>query len=501
VNVDQFYGIEIIEFPVRIAETALWLMDHQMNVIATERFGKYFVRLPLQKSAKIVHDNALRIDWNDVLPKKKCSYILGNPPFVGAKYQDAVQKEDAKLVLGKIPHAGLLDYVTCWYFTAAEYIQQTNIQVGFVSTNSITQGEQVGVLWSELFKRGIKINFAYTTFVWTSEAKGKAHVHCVIIGFSLDERPKKQLFDEEKGKITVRDVQNISPYLIDAPNILITNRSSPLCDVPVMYFGNQPIDGGHLILEPEERAELLRVCPGAKPFIRPYIGAYEFINGAERYCLWLKGASTAVIRSLPEIKVRVDAVRKFRLESKRLGTQELAKTASQFAFVSHPETSYLLIPAVSSEHRDYIPMGFLSARTIASNAALIVPKATLFHFGVLTSTMHMDWMRQVCGRLESRYRYSAQIVYNNFPWIEPTDSQRKKVENAAQAVLNIRKIHSDSTLADLYATGFMPKDLSKAHRELDKAVDRCYRSKPFANEQERLEFLFGLYEKLTAAGK
>jgi hypothetical protein len=476
-------------------------MDHQMNMLASERFGRYYVRLPLKKSAKIVHGNALRIDWNDVLSKKKCSYILGNPPFVGGKYQDAVQKEDAKLVFGKTPKAGLLDYVACWYFKAAEYIEKTNILAGFVSTNSITQGEQVGVLWSELFKRGIKINFAYTTFAWTSEARGKANVHCVIVGFLIGDRPKKQLFEEEKGKITVRDVQNISPYLIDAPSILIANRSKPLCDVPEMYFGNQPIDGGHLILEPEEKAELLRVCPNAKPFIRPYIGSHEFINGIERYCLWLQDASAAVIRSLPEIKARVDAVRKFRLESKRPATQELAKTASQFAFISHPETSYLLIPAVSSEHRDYIPMGFMPARTIASNATLIVPKATLFHFGVLTSTMHMDWMRQVCGRLESRYRYSAQIVYNNFPWPEPSDSQRKKVENAAQAVLSVRKIHSDSTLAYLYATGFMPQDLSKAHRELDKAVDRCYRSKPFANEQERLEFLFGLYEKLTASGK
>ncbi|MCL2305810.1 MAG: N-6 DNA methylase [Planctomycetaceae bacterium] len=497
VDVDQFYGIEIVEFPVRIAETALWIMDHQMNVEASKRFGRYVVRLPLQKSAKIVHGNALRIDWNEVIPKEKCSYILGNPPYVGAKYQDAVQKEDVKLVFGKTSNAGLLDYVSCWYFKAAEYIQNTTIQVAFVSTNSITQGEQVGILGAELFRQGVKINFAYAAFVWTSEGSGKAHVHCVIIGFSLKNKPVKQIFEGEKEKITARDVRNINLYLVDAPDVLITNRSKPICAVPVINFGNQPIDGGHLILKPDERTELLRVCPEARGFIRPYVGAYEFINNIKRYCLWLKEAETSVIRSLPEIKARVEAVKKFRLESKRAATRELAKTASEFAFISHPESKYLLIPSVSSEHRDYIPMGFMPARTIASNLCLIVPGASLYHFGVLTSTMHMDWMRRVCGRLESRYRYSAKIVYNNFPWPKPTETQLKKVEEAAQTVLNTRKIHSESTLANLYAIGFMPTDLAKAHRELDHAVDRCYRSKPFKSEQERLEFLFELYETLT----
>ncbi len=497
VDVDQFYGIEIVEFPVRIAETALWLMDHQMNVLASEKFGQYYVRLPLKKSAKIVHGNALRIDWNDVLPKKNCSYILGNPPFVGAKFQESEQKDDVKHVFGKLSNVGLLDYVSCWYFKAAEYIEGTPIQVGFVSTNSISQGEQVGVLWTELFKQGVKINFCHTTFVWSSEARGKAHVHCVIVGFSLEDAPKKLIFEEEKEKITAREVRNINPYLIDAPNVLIANRSKPLCDVPEICFGNQPIDGGHLLLEPDEKKELLRVCPDARPFVRPYIGAYEFINGVERFCLWLKGADTSVIRSLPEVKARVDAVRKFRLESKRAATRELAKTASEFAFVSHPETPYLLIPSVSSERRESIPMGFMPAETIASNLCLIVPGANLYHFGILTSTMHMDWMRRVCGRLESRYRYSAQVVYNNFPWPDATEAHKKKVEEKAQAVLDARKLYPGSTPADLYARGLMPKVLAKAHRELDRAVEKCYRAKPFRDDRDRLAFLFEFYEKLT----
>ncbi len=501
VDVDQFYGIEIVEFPVRIAETALWLMDHQMNVLASERFSQYYVRLPLQKSAKIVHGNALRIDWNDVLPKEKCSYILGNPPFVGGKYQNSEQRKDVKSVLSKIPGGGLLDYVCCWYIRAAEYIQETKIPVGLVSTNSITQGEQVGALWSLLFQRGIKINFGYTTFIWANEGRGMAHVHSVIIGFSMTDAQRKFIFEEQDGKITAREVRNINPYLIDAPNVLIANRSRPLCDVPEICFGNQSIDGGYLLLEPDEKKELLKACPDAKPFVRRYVGAYEFINDVERFCLWLKGADTSVIRSLPEVKARVDAVRKFRLESKRAATRELAKTATEFAFVSHPDKPYLLIPSVSSERREYIPMGFMPAKTIASNLCLIIPGASLYHFGILTSAMHMDWMRRVCGRLESRYRYSAKLVYNNFPWPDTTEVHKKKVEEKAQAVLDARELCPGSTPADLYAQGFMPKVLAKAHRELDKAVEKCYRAKPFRDDRERLAFLFELYEKLTSEGR
>jgi len=498
VDVDQFYGIEIVEFPVRIAETALWLMDHQMNVLASERFGRYYVRLPLTKSAKIVHGNALRMDWNDVLPKKKCSYILGNPPFVGAKYQDAVQKEDARLIFGKTPNAGLLDYVACWYFKAAEYIQKTKILVGFVSTNSITQGEQVGVLWTELFKRKMSINFAYTRFKWTSESRGKAHVHCVIIGFSHENSTIKWIYGDEKGKLTVKKAKNINPHLMDAPNILITNRSKPLCDVPEMGIGNKPIDDGNYLFTNEEKKEFLKVEPAAAPYFRRWLGAAEFINGWHRWCLWLGDCPPEELRQMKECIKRIEAVRQFRLASKSAPTRVLANRPTRFHVENMPTGTYILIPRVSSERRVYIPIGFVKKHTISSDATLILRNATRFHFGVLTSMMHMEWMRQICGRLEIDYRYSAKLVYNNFPWPEPTETQRKRVEDAAQAVLDARAEFANSSLADLYDPNTMPASLSKAHRELDKAVDRCYRSKPFADEQERLEFLFEMYEKMVA---
>ena len=501
VDVDQFYGIEIVEFPVRIAETALWLMDHQMNVLTSERFGRYYVRLPLNKSAKIVHDNALRIDWNDVLPKKKCSYILGNPPFVGAKYQDAEQKKEAGIVLSNIPNAGLLDYVACWYIKAAEYIKQTKIQAGFVSTNSIAQGEQTGVLWSELFKRGVKINFAYPTFIWSSEARGKAHVHCVIVGFALNDNPTKRLFEEEKEKITAREVRNISPYLIDAPNVWIVNRSKPICDVPKIGMGNQPIDDGNYLFTDKEKKEFLKREPAAAPYFRRWLGAAEFINGWHRWCLWLGDCPLEELRQMKECIKRVEAVRKFRLSRKSVPTRELVNRPTRFNHENMPSKRFLVIPSVSSERRKFIPMGFVPPKTIISNLCLIVPGASLFHFGVLTSTMHMDWVRRVCGRLKSDYRYSAKLVYNNFPWPEPTETQRKRVKDAAQAVLDARAEFANSSLADLYDPNTMPASLSKAHRELDKAVDHCYRSKPFGNEQERLEFLFDMYEKLTTRGQ
>ncbi|MCL2347166.1 MAG: hypothetical protein FWC50_02775 [Planctomycetaceae bacterium] len=498
VDVDQFYGIEIIEFPVRIAETALWLTDHQMNVRATERFGKYFVRLPLQKSAKIVHDNALRIDWNAVLPKNKCSYILGNPPFVGKQFQTPEQKDDMALVLQDMKKVGILDYVVCWYFKAAEYIQNTLIQVGFVSTNSIAQGEQVGVLWSELFQRGIKINFGYTTFVWSNEAKGKAHVHCVIIGFSVCDKLEKRIFAEQEGKMTARSVQKINPYLIEGNDIALSSRSKPICPVPEIVFGSMPNDGGHLLFTNDEKKEFLRLEPGAKKWFRPFLGAEEFINGISRWCLWLVDIPPSELRALPEVMRRIELVKRHRLQSKRETTRKLAKTPSIFGEIRQPKGAYILIPGVSSERRPYIPIGFIKNQTVASNATLIFPHATLFHFGILTSAMHNDWMRRVCGRLESRYRYSAQVVYNNFPWpLDVSEIKKNKVVEKAQKVLDVRATYETSTLADLYDPLSMPRALNKAHRELDIAVDRCYRSKPFGSDQERLEFLFGLYEKLT----
>jgi len=499
IDVDQMYGIEIVEFPVRIAETALWLMDHQMNVLASERFGQYYLRLPLKKSAKIVHANALRIDWNDALPKNQCSYILSNPPFVGAKYQTAEQKTDSRLVFGKTSNAGLLDYVACWYIKAAEYISGTQIRVGFVSTNSIAQGEQAGVLWTEMFKRSARINFGYSTFVWTSEARGKAHVHCVIIGFSLFDTEKKLLFEEENGKIVVNEAGNINPWLIDAPDVLIINRSKPLCQSPEIGIGNKPIDGGNYLFTEEEKAEFLKLEPAAAVYFRKWLGADEFINGWNRWCLWLGDCPPEELRKLPECMKRVEAVRRLRLESKSAPTRNLANTPARFHVENMPSKQFLVIPSTSSEHRNYIPMGFITSKTIVSNACLIIQNATLFDFGVLTSAMHMDWTRRVCGRLESRYRYSAKLVYNNFPWPEAvSDANRKKVEEKAQAVLNVRASFPKSSLSDLYDPISMPAILVKAHRELDRAVDRCYRSAPFKTGKERLSFLFERHEKLTS---
>ncbi|MBN1395832.1 MAG: class I SAM-dependent DNA methyltransferase [Pirellulales bacterium] len=502
VDVDAFHGIEISEWPARIAEVAMWLMDHQMNLKLSEKLGQYFVRLPLRKSPKIVLGNALRLDWSEIIAPEQCNYILGNPPFVGGKYQSPAQRADMKIAAGDIKGHGLLDYVAGWYVKAAKYIQNTDIVVCFVSTNSITQGEQVGALWKHLFQRfGLKIHFAHRTFPWESEARGKAHVHVVVIGFAAYDAKKKRIFECHNGNPSASCVENVSPYLVDGPDRAVVNRQQPLCEVPQIHFGNQPIDGGHFLLDRKERAELLSKEPDAKKFVRQYIGAREFINGEKRWCLWLKDATPSELRSMPEIMRRIKAVKEFRLASKRPATRELAVVSTEFAFVSHPNKAYLLIPSVSSEKRRYIPMAFMSARVIASNLCLIIPGAKQFHFGVLSSAMHMAWVRQVGGRLESRYRYSNKLVYNNFPWPqEPTDKQREKAESAASNVLDIRKefLKNGATLADLYDPLAMPPKLSKAHAALDRAVDRCYRRQPFTSERQRVEFLFSLYDKLTS---
>jgi hypothetical protein len=500
VDVDQFYGIEIGEWPARIAEVALWLMDHQMNLKVSEAFGQLYQRLPLKKSPHIHCANALHADWKKILPPAQCSYVLGNPPFIGAKFQTDEQRADMDAIAGDVENHGLLDYVTGWYFKAADYIQGTRIVVGFVSTNSISQGEQVGTLWNYLFQHfKTKIHFAHRTFPWASEARGKAHVHVVIVGFAAFDAASKRIYDYETENVTVTPAKNISPYLCEGTDLAITNRSMPICDVPEIKFGNQPIDGGHLLLDAEAKAELLAKEPAAKKFIRPFLGAEEFLNGQERWCLWLQDASPDELRALPEVMKHIEAVREFRLSSKREATRELAAMPSRFAFVSHKEKNYLLIPSVSSERRNYVPMGFMSPKTIASNLCLIIPTAAQFHFGVLSSAMHMAWTRQVCGRLKSDYRYSNKLVYNNFPWPQSaTDKQRAAVEAKAQAVLDARQQFPAATLADLYDPLTMPPVLAKAHAELDRAVDLCYRPEKFDTDRQRVEFLFALYEKLTA---
>jgi very-short-patch-repair endonuclease len=693
-DVDQFHGIEIEEFPAQIAQVALWLVDHQMNLRVGEEFGMYFARIPLKTSPKIVHGNALTLDWNAVLPAERCSYVMGNPPFIGAKFMNEAQRADARAVFDGIHNAGLLDFVAAWYVKAARYLhslpspasgrgaggegrdtvaradrgghgdegigvmtrrppaplsadklsfarqlrqtqtdaetliwrmvrnralkdakfrrqhpvgryildfycpehrlaieldggqhngcerdaqrdawlaaqgisvlrfwnnqvlQETEnvlqaiwqvlpeaelspppplpparaawprpsppaplplageggrMRAAFVSTNSITQGEQVGALWGWLLAQGIKIHFAHRTFSWSNEARGKAAVHCVIVGFGLGEVAEKIIYEyaDIKGEPHALTAANINPYLVDAPDVVLTKRTKPISSCPEMKFGNQPIDGGFLLLSPEERALAVSSESMLQTYIRRYLGSEEFINGSERYCLWLENAPPELLRTSPFIRDRLRAVRDFRLNSQREATRELAATPSRFAFVSHAETPYLLVPSVSSERRDYIPIGFMPADAIASNLCLIVPNANLYHFGVLTSTMHMAWVRAVCGRLKSDYRYSAGIVYNNFPWPDALTrpaaalSQRERglqdaIETAAQAVLDARALFPGAALADLYDPLTMPPALLKAHQKLDATVDKAYGKTGFKSDAERVAFLFERYQALTS---
>ncbi|AKE64471.1 Type II restriction enzyme, methylase subunit YeeA [Microcystis aeruginosa NIES-2549] len=502
VDVNQFAGIEYDEFAVRVAEVAMGLIDHQMNIKVSNTFGQYFVRLPLKKAAKIVNGNALRIDWEEVISKEKLNFILGNPPFVGKQLQNADQKADMNHVLGDIKGAGVLDYVTAWYIKAAEFIQNSLIRCALVSTNSISQGEQVGIIWQELYQKyKIKIHFAHRTFSWSNEAKGNAAVHCVIIGFGLEDIDNKRIFDyaDIKGEPTERKVKNINPYLVEGNDLVILSRRKTISSVPEINFGSMPNDGGHLILLQSEKEELVKNEPDADKWIRRYTGAQEFINGYSRYCLWLADIQPQELKKSKEIYRRVEEVRKVRSESNRKTTQELSKFPTLFGENRQPDTNYLLVPRVSSERRKYIPIGFFSPDYIASDSCLFVANADLSLFGILTSEMHMAWVKYVCGRLKSDYRYSNTIVYNNFPFPENiTDKQKQTVETCAQAVLDTRAKYPDSSLADLYDHLTMPPDLLKAHQKLDKAVDLCYRPQLFTSELNRIEYLFELYEKLTA---
>lgn len=500
-DVSQMYGIEIDEWPARIAEVAMWLMDHQMNQMLSQEFGEYFVRLPLRSSPHIHHGNALRTDWNSVLPADECSFVLGNPPYSGARYQTKQQRAEIDNVSNHIQNSGLLDYVCGWYFKAGEYIQNSAIVVAFVSTNSISQGEQVGVLWTELFNRfGISIHFAHRTFAWESEARGKAHVHVVIVGLGVMPAKQRLLFDYEsiRGEPTVTAASNISPYLIDGPDTVIVNRSKPLCTVPEIGIGNKPIDDGNYLFTDEEKYEFVRREPKSEKWFRRWYGSREFINRSPRWCLWLGDCPPEVLKSMPLAMERVSNVRMFRLASKSEPTQVIAKTPTRFHVENIPTREYLLIPKVSSERRHFIPIGFMSPEALASDLVFVARDATLFHFGILSSSQHMAWVRTVCGRLKSDYRYSAKLVYNNFPWPQDVSGdKRNAVETLVQKVLDIRNKYADSTLADLYDPLSMPADLQKAHMQLDRAVDRCYRSQPFPNERNRVEFLFKLYQKLA----
>ncbi len=510
VEVDQFYGIEYEEFPARIAEVAMWLIDHQMNMLVSNEFGQYFIRLPLKKSAKIVHGDALELNWEEVVTKNELTHILGNPPFIGSKIMTQIQRDQITREFKNVAGSGVLDYVSGWYVKAASYIQDTQIRVGFVSTNSIVQGEQVSILWGYIKDNYNIIRiFAHRTFKWSNEAKGNAAVYCVIIGFksvlkNSDATEKSggyKIYDYSTPTSEAHELKasSINPYLVDAKDILITSSSAPICSVPLIRFGNQPIDGGFLLMSEDDKNLMLDSEPFIEKYIRRYVGSVEFINNIDRYCLWLKDATPSDLRKSTQISNRLNGVRIFRESSSREATKALAQTPAAFAYVSHTETEYIIIPSVSSEKRKYIPMGFMPKNVIASNLCLIIPDATLYHFGVLMSLMHMVWVRTVCGRLKSDYRYSNSIVYNNYPWpLNPTDKQVKAVEVAAQKVLDSRAMFPTSSLADLYDPLTMPPALVKAHNELDKAVDLAYRPQPFTTDANRMEYLFELYEQYTA---
>ncbi len=503
VRVSQFYGIEIDESAAHIARVALWITDHQMNLETAARFGVTRPTVPLVDSPHIHRANALRTDWASVLPPQRCSYVLGNPPFAGKQNQSDEQKADMAQVFAKVKGAGVLDFVAAWYMKVVAYIQHNlEIDVAFVSTNSITQGEQVAALWPTLLQAGVKIRFAHRTFQWSNEGKGNAAVHCVIIGFGLREPDCCTLFDYGdgiKGDGQRLAARRINPYLVDAPDVLMLSRRTPIQKVPDMVYGSKPTDGGHLLLSPEERAALLDAEPQAAKWIRPFLGADEFINKLPRYCLWLVGISPAELRSTPEVYRRVQAVKAMRLKSRKLPTQESAATPYLFQENRQPADGRLIIvPCHSSETREYIPLGFSTAGTVIGNANLIITMAQIFHFAILNSTLHNAWLRAVGGRLKSDFRYSASIVYNNFPWPEPTEAQRAAIDAAGQAILDARARYPDATLADLYDPLTMPSELHKAHQANDRAVDAAYGYKGDKADAVRVAFLFGVYQRLTS---
>lgn len=505
IDVDSFYGIEYEEFPSEIARVALWLTDHQANMRLSAEFGLSLVRLPLRKSANILHGNALRIDWSELVSKdgnefETMLYILGNPPFVGKDKRTAEQTADMEFCCSDVPNFKTLDYVCAWYIKVIKFIENTKIKVAFVSTNSITQGEQIGILWSYLLDKGAKIHFAHRTFKWNNEASGNAQVHVVIIGFALGDTKQKRIFDYETVKSEPHEIEvkNINPYLFDYDDLVIQTSRKPLCKIPELIFGNKPVDDGNFFFTDEEKAEFILREPKAKKFIRKMFGATEFINNKNRWCLWLKDALPNEWRTLPAVMERVQAVRDFRLKSPKKPTVELANVPYLFAEIRQSNSDYLIVPLNSSENRRYLPIGFVLGDVIVNNAVSIVPNATPYLFGVLTSIMHNAWMRQVCGRIKSDYRYSNNLVYNNFPFPkEPTAKQIEKVEQTTQRILDARAKFPKATLAVLYDRLTMPKELSDAHRANDEAVDACYGKQRFNNEQERIKFLFDLYRQYT----
>lgn len=495
VDIHQFSGIEINDFAVTVAKTALWIAESQMLKKTEDLISMHIDFLPLKTYENIVEGNALRIDWNNIIPKEKLNYIMGNPPFVGARLMQEDQKIDVATIFGGIKGYGNLDYVCCWYKKATDFIFNTKIECAFVSTNSISQGEQPPILWKPLIEKGISINFAHKTFIWDSEANLKAHVYCIIIGFSFIKKDNKFLF--ENGR--VNKVKEINAYLVSAPNIYVTNRSNPLSKIPKMDFGSMPNDGGYLSNYTYEQKDLLcKKYKNASLLFKKILGAEEFINNKERYCLWLVSISPSEYKNIPEIMNAIKKVKELRENSNREATKKLANIPYLFGEIRQPKNSYLVVPCHSGEKRRYIPIGFVEPDVIATNAVQIIPNASLLEFGILTSNVHMAWMRTVCGRLEMRYRYSAKIVYNNFPWPNPTKEQKGKIERTAQAILDARELYPDSSLADLYDELTMPKELRKAHQDNDRAVMEAYEFSIKITESECVAKLMEMYLELTS---
>ncbi len=508
INVDQFYGIEIGEFPARIAEVAMWMMDHIMNNRLAMLYGVNYARIPLKASPHILNADALEADWATLLPAERCSYVFGNPPFVGAKFQTAKQRQQVRDIARLGGSGGTLDYVTAWFLKAGDYVQGGQADIAFVATNSITQGEQVAQLWPLLFQRAkLEIAFAHRTFAWGSDARGVAHVHVVIIGLTRRdrERPLKRLFSyaDIKGDPVESAHEALTPYLFDARNVgdrhlVVEERNAPLCAVPKLKTGVQMIDNGILTFTPAEKEEFLRKEPAAEPLFRKYLGGDEYINGFYRWILYLADAEPSFLRQLPLAQERVRLVRQYRLSSSRASTVAMADYPTRVGVDERLDAPYLVIPNTSSERREYIPIGWLTPDVIANQKLRILPNADPWMFGILTSSMHMAWMRAITGRMKSDYMYSVGVVYNTFPWPEASDVQKQKVRDLAQAVLDARALFPGATLADLYDPDLMKPELRRAHRALDAAVDKLYRGAAFAGDRDRVEHLFGLYEKLSS---
>lgn len=501
VNVDQFHGIEIEEFPAQIAQVAMWLVDHQMNQAISDEFGHYYARLPLTTSPHIVHGDALRMDWNDVVPRERLTCVLGNPPFVGSKFLDDAQREGAARIFAGIKDGGVLDFVAAWYVKAVPFIRGTPIRCAFVSTNSITQGEQVGALWTWLLGQGVKIHFAHRTFRWSNEAAGMAAVHCVIIGFAMTEPDERVIYDydDPRGEPHAIATTNINPYLVDAPDVVLSRRDQPICPVPEIGIGNKPIDDGNFLFSADEKDQFLKTEPAAVRYFKRFWGADDFLYNTPRWCLWLKDCSPSELRAMPNVLARVEAVRSFRSASKSAPTRKLAATPTRFHVENFTGDPFLLIPRHTSEKRHYLPLGFMGSEDLAGDSCLVVTNASLFHFGILSSALHIAWVRYTCGRLESRYRYSKDIVYNNFPWPDaPRAKRTEAIKQAAQGVLDARARFPDSSFADLYDPVAMPPELTRAHQSLDRAVDAAYGRKAFSSDAERVVFLFELYQRYTS---